>query len=171
MGKYSNRRLVKRYFNFPEWLGADALMGGARTIKDLYRSVTTFKREHRCETFEQAVERLNLTEERIVKRRREFFWMSIFYTAVALATLAYGYYGYTHGYSWSAVTICVLLSFMVSVYAMREHFWYVQMSKRKLGVSFNEWLQWWFNRSGAVAKASSQPSNHAEPSAHADDNG
>lgn len=92
------------------------------------------------ETFEQAIERLNLTEQDIFDRKKEFFKLFIISLIISLLLFIYtmlitisykSFYGFILGSS---------ISFLSLTKTFKYHFWLTQINKRKLGLTFKEWL-------------------------------
>jgi len=97
------------------------------------------KKEVLSETFEEAMQRLQLTEEDLVKRRQALWIQSMVILGLGLLMIAYCFFSL-----YQATFVSAWLSFLFSVllfaYAFRAHFWYYQLSKRKLGCTFSEWF-------------------------------
>lgn len=92
------------------------------------------------ETFEQAMQRLNLTEQDILERKKEFFKLFFISLIISLLLFIYtmlitinyrSFYGFILGTS---------LSFLSLTKTFKYHFWLTQINKRKLGLTFKEWL-------------------------------
>ncbi|MGI9214188.1 MAG: type IVB secretion system protein IcmV [Gammaproteobacteria bacterium] len=92
------------------------------------------------ETFEQAMQRLNLTEQDILERKKEFFKLFFISLIISLLLFIYtmlitinykSFYGFILGTS---------ISFLSLTKTFKYHFWLTQINKRKLGLTFKEWL-------------------------------
>lgn len=92
------------------------------------------------ETFEEAIKRLNLSEEDLIKRKREFNKLFIISLTISIALFSYTMFitiKYSNLYSFilgASVTAMSLAN------TFKYHFWLTQINKRKLGLSFKEWL-------------------------------
>ncbi len=68
-------KAFKPFVNFPQWMGWKQINASSRDLKDLAKAVFRIKLEKTEdgkpveETFEQAMARLNITEEQLVERK------------------------------------------------------------------------------------------------------
>lgn len=131
---------LKSLVNPRKWLGWDSIVSSTKQLKDLASDVLIPGEEKREETFEEAVQRLHLTEEKLAQQARNFFILSIIYTVGALAVLAYTIFLLIHGY-WRASAIGIVLTVLVCLFAYRESLHYVQIKMRKLACTFKDWIQ------------------------------
>jgi intracellular multiplication protein IcmV len=92
------------------------------------------------ETFEQAVARLQLTEQDLLDRKKEFFRLFIISLIISIGLFCYtmfitinyqNLYGFILG---MAVTVLGLSK------TFKYHFWLTQITKKKLGLTFKDWL-------------------------------
>jgi len=90
------------------------------------------------ETFEQAVIRLNMSEEAIVARKKTFFRTALFFLVTAAVLFIYALDLLFSGLLLGTFIACVLVVIALAL-ALRDHFWYTQIKHRRLGISFNEW--------------------------------
>jgi intracellular multiplication protein IcmV len=106
------------------------------SAKSLFSPTTSTNQE----TFEQAMERLQLTEQDIVNRQKEFWRLFMISLAISIGLFLYtmfitikyqNIYGFVLGV---AVTILSLSK------AFKYHFWLTQLNKRKLGLTLKDWL-------------------------------
>lgn len=143
MGFFSRAKQVGGYvFNFKvtKWIGLDQVKGSYQNITSIGKDVFLPKQAEITETFEQALERLQLTEEDLRKREIEFTRLMITYICLALLVFGYSvwivyayknFYGFCMGFS---LTIYVL------TLAFRYHFWIFQIKHKKLGCSLRDWF-------------------------------
>jgi intracellular multiplication protein IcmV len=146
--KGAMRGLFSSLLNIRKWSSYDEVKVSAlaitHSIKDLY-GVGRGNAE-RVESFDAAVQRLQLTEDDIKKRTRSFLYSSLVYFFIALALFAYTIYMMSVSRAIFAIVVCFILILLMLVYSFREHFWYMQMKKRKVGCSFKEWIAFIFGR-------------------------
>lgn len=134
-------RFFKSFVDVKTWVSYDELKTNTKSIYSLFVRFFS-KRPDRTgyqETFEEAVVRLNLTEKQIYDSRRIFLYSALIYLFISLALIAYAVYLMTKILIVPAIFTLILTAFIIAL-TYREHFWYVQMSKRKLGCTFQEWL-------------------------------
>lgn len=136
---------TRSIFNIPRWIGWHDLKKNASTISDLYRSlfksrtVSVFR-----ETFEEAVERMGLSEADIAQVGRMYYVRSLVFAGVFLLGLAYQFFLLSHHY-WGAALVMLSIDFMILSFWFREHFWYTQIKHRRLGLTFSQWLKLCFH--------------------------
>ncbi|HVV69295.1 MAG TPA: type IVB secretion system protein IcmV [Gammaproteobacteria bacterium] len=97
------------------------------------------------ETFEEALVRLNLSEEMVVERRKTFLRTALFFVGVALVLFVYTMYLLFSGLFLATFIGCVLVVIALAL-AFRDHFWYTQMKHRRLGLSFSDWANYTLGR-------------------------
>lgn len=104
-------------------------------VQDLFKP----QKSTRKESFEQAVDRLALTEEDIEQRKREFTKLTIAFIVIAILILGYGGVMLYKGKAWITL-IAAFLSIYAFSQAFRFHFWLFQLKNKKLGCTFSEWM-------------------------------
>ena len=135
------RRYVGRTFNVSEWLSVGMLKSGYRTIKVLYHDIGGQK-EQIVETFQEAKERLQLTEAHIQNRLVHYKKTSVVYGFLFMASLVYLMVMSKKG-QWLFIASAASYSLMLFALFFRESFWYMQMKQRKLGLTFSDWISFW----------------------------
>jgi hypothetical protein len=93
------------------------------------------------ETFEQALVRLQLTEPMLKQRRKSLIITIVVYAALAVGFLVYAFYLLFTGLLLGAF-ISFVLTFTAVGFVFRDHFWYVQITCRRLGMSFKDWANY-----------------------------
>lgn len=138
------KRRVKKFFrsfvDVKRWLATEQIASSGRVLIDGAKSLLLPRKSEIVETFDEAIIRLNLSEENIGERAKQFFNMACVYFGITIILCVYAVYLFTKG-SVGAGLICVSLSTLSASYALREHFWYMQMMKRKLGCNFTDWAK------------------------------
>ena len=130
--------LFKPMVDVPSWLGYSHVKSGARVIKGAARQLFMVTESSRNETYEAAILRLNLSEERIAKQYQRFKWLFVFFFLLSLVILFYAIYmvmkGSVFGFIFSLLLMVLSLG-----NAFRYHFWMFQIKHKKLGCTFKEW--------------------------------
>ena len=139
MPQGKSRKLVKTFLDVPRWVGVNEIVTVGKTVKDLGKRLVTPQQAERQETYEQAVKRLNLSQEDIDKRCRYWRMTSYVYLFSALCFLGYSIHLFLLEHYASSLTTLVFIAVLLA-FAFREHFWYTQMKRRRLGFTFQEWL-------------------------------
>lgn len=140
MGSRGFRRYARSFLDIPRWMGAEHLKRNARSIRSMLRGFSTVKKPELEETFEQAITRMGLNEQRLEERKAEFFRLAMIYLAAALGAFAYLLYLIFHGH-YRALMLSLTLVIVLFSFFFREHFWYTQMKYRRLGMTFGQWLR------------------------------
>lgn len=139
------KKTVKPFIDIPRWIDAKALLQNGKTIVELAQKMFIPAKATHTETFEEAIRRFNLTEERIQQRIKQFkLYTSIFF---GCALLLLGYLIYlliVSAYMAFFATLGLMLLMLGQ--AFRYHFWVYQMTQRRLGCSFSEWFKNSFSR-------------------------
>ena len=122
-----------------KWIGLDSIKQTTRGIYGSAKELVTPEQAARTETFEQALERLNLTEADLAKQKIQFTRLFYFFVVLAFTVFGYGIYIALQGN-----LLGFLIAFALTAYALsqafRYHFWVFQITKRKLGCSIKDWL-------------------------------
>ena len=144
MAKGKTRHFMKTFIDIPRWVGVEEIVTVARSVKRLGRSLFVPKQPERIETFEQAVERLDLTEDAIKQRCRQYYIFAMIYAIAALLFMGYAIHVLFLKHYFTFITT-IVLAVLLMTFAFREHFWYTQMKYRRLGFTFQEWFKSVFN--------------------------
>ena len=131
---------LKHFVNVRGWMGYDNLAESTRHLTSTAKAVfKTPQGTGRIETSEQAMQRLQLTEQDIWQRQQEFMRLAAIFFVVMLVTLSYAFYLLSVGKFLGGI-VAVGVTAIALAMAFRYHFWYIQIKKRKLGCTFKEWL-------------------------------
>ena len=141
------KKSFKSLVNIRRWMALDEVKGHGRMIVSLIKGLTKFKKEPPLpdETFEQAMNRLGLSEQDIKQRMKVRLHLVIIYLLIALVLFIYMVYAFVNGHFFAG-SFSILLTALMSAYAFREHVWYTEMKYHKLHCTFKEWLRLAFNR-------------------------
>lgn len=138
--KTSMRKGFGSGLNPKKWIGFDLLAGTTKTV--LYSAKTLFgsrnsKVPH--ETFENAVQRMQLSENDLKKRMRSAKQLITVFILFSITLFLYSIYHFSKTHIADGF-ICLILTLLTLAYASREHFYLFQMQRKKLGCSYKEWL-------------------------------
>jgi ABC-type multidrug transport system fused ATPase/permease subunit len=130
------------------WLAAEEMKSHTRNLirayKDLFVDVERSRKAR--DDFEITVQKLSLTEEKLAKQSRDFLFFSRIYLIVGMILLGYSIYLLYSRTLFLASFVSFVMGVLMLIYAYKENFWHMQISKRKLGCSFHEWLSFTFRR-------------------------
>ena len=94
----------------------------------------------RKETFEQAIQRANLSEDDLKKLSRRFIHQVYLYLGATFFGFIYAFYLLFNVNIVSGLLVIMLALYLI-IKAYRAHFWYFEIKNRKLGCGFREWLR------------------------------
>lgn len=122
-----------------KWLSVDYLKETTGHFKAILNDMVVPQKARYSETFEEAQQRLNLSEKDLADRKHEFTKLFYFFVALSLVVISYGLYLAYHG-SFGPALIAFCLALYSFTQAFRFHFWLFQLKNRKLGCSLREWF-------------------------------
>lgn len=143
MGLFSGtKKAVGQVVNFKvtDWFNTENHKSNINYIISTTKNLFLTEKSAYQETFEQAMERLQLTEQDIIDRKKEFLKLFIISLIVSILLFSYTMFitiKYKNLYSFilgSGVTILGLAK------TFKYHFWLTQITKKKLGLTFKDWL-------------------------------
>ncbi|OGT30569.1 MAG: hypothetical protein A3E87_03125 [Gammaproteobacteria bacterium RIFCSPHIGHO2_12_FULL_35_23] len=131
---------IKTVANVPAWLGFSFLKnntkGLIRFLRPFYKPTTV----NQSETFAEATNRLNLTEQDLSRRQKNLAGQAWLFGLLSLGMVLYAI-----NLIFSLHVGPAVLSLLISVFFFVKmctcRFWIFQIKHRKLGCSVNEWLQ------------------------------
>lgn len=145
--KRGKMKVSKVFINPKGWLSYDEVKNNAKTVFGLFRRFfTPIKTEQRSETYEQALVRFGLNEQQAEAKKKKFLYSAIVYLIFGILFLAYFLYLLYHAKFLASFMAFILMVLMVLSF-YREHFWYMQMKKKKLGCGFGDWVAFILGRS------------------------
>lgn len=129
----------KPMVNVSAWIGVDNIKTSTRNLTNLAKPYfIPAEAKHEDETFVQAMQRLNLTEDILQKKLKDFSRLLITYSSIALACLLYTIYLAFAG-SFGNFLLALVVCFLALAQAFRFHFWIFQIKHKKLGCTISEW--------------------------------
>lgn len=129
-------------FNFrvTKWMALDQLKRNTNGVFRIGQAVITPEQANYDETFEQAMERLGITDVELQQRRREFTALLFIYILVALAIFGYSLYIVIIYKNFMGFIMGLAVTVFALVHAFKYHFWLYQLKHRKLGSSLRDWF-------------------------------
>ena len=138
--RYGVKDFLKSFVNFPAWMGASHLKRTADDISKMSKELFTLQHASvREETFEEAVLRFNLSEADLAQRQRAFGRLAALYLFICFCLGVYAVYLW-HKHDFLSVLMTLVLMMVAASFAFKEHFWYVQMRQRRLGLTPKDWF-------------------------------
>lgn len=140
------RKFFKSFVDVKKWMAYDEVSGDVKTTFGLYRRLfTKSAKPVYHETYEESIARQNLTEAQLTARKKAFLYSAIAYFVFALCLFLYFIQILLNGHLFAAFFDLILVG-VLSLLAYHEHFWYMQMQKRKLGCNFHDWISFILRR-------------------------
>lgn len=133
------KRVAKPFVDVPTWIGYEQIKDSAKKIGQNAKSLFVPAKAERTETFEEAMLRLNLTEQHLSARQSEFKRLIIILSLTGFTVLAYTIYLFWNS-SFRGGIASLGLAILIFSYSFRYHFWLFQIRQRKLGCTLREWL-------------------------------
>lgn len=134
------RAYMARTFNIYQWAGAKSLIDSGNNIKSLFNAMVRVKKSTRQETFAQAVVRLDMTVQDVEDKVRQYRMTSSVFALFFIFGLAYSAILWLR-YDRMTCVMGVAYSMLMFAFFFRESFWYMQIKKRRLGMSIVEWVK------------------------------
>ena len=129
----------KTFVNPRGWLGYDTLKAQTQTIWSILTSMTTPAKATRVETFEQAMQRLNLTEVDVKATITAYRCYALGFFIFSLLALAYSFYLLFRYGTYTGWLLGMAVTALFASQAFKFDFWAFQMRRRQLGATFSDW--------------------------------
>lgn len=143
MGILSSAKNLGSYvFNFRvgKWIDYDQLKNSTSRIVNISKAVFSPEQAERTETFEQAMERLNLTEAELKQRLVEFTRLFIIYLIVSVLIFSYSVWIVIANKNIMGFFMGFCITIFALTHAFKYHFWMFQIKHRKLGCTLRDWF-------------------------------
>jgi intracellular multiplication protein IcmV len=124
-------------------LSVDQLKSYTKNLKYMVGDILSGPRNSGAsETFEEALERLQLTEADIERRKTQFQRLARIYLVLGLIVALYTIF-LLFKKAFFPVLGCVGIMLIIISQYFRYSFWVFQIQQRRLGCTFREWLSEW----------------------------
>lgn len=134
------KNTVKKNTNIRSWMDWSAISQNAKVVSGLASNVAAgANKKPRNETFDAAVQRLQLTEADINNRMTALYRVALFAAVLGLGGFGWTIFLLLKGMFLSSL-VALSLGALMFIYAFREHFHYFQMKKRRLDCTVKEWF-------------------------------
>lgn len=122
------------------WMGLKSLKNNAFFFLDQAKQLFHMQEATRSETFEEAVERLELTPEMLQLQSKRFTVLTVLFLGAAFLVGLYSIFLLFHN-NWMGAFISLSLMIYALSCAFRFHFWRFQIQQKKLGCTVREWFK------------------------------
>jgi intracellular multiplication protein IcmV len=141
MAIFSSKQVAGRLVDVrvDRWMSWDYISETTERLKNNLTDIVIPKKATYSETFDEAMLRMDLTEEDLAQRKKEFTRLLYYFLGIAFVIIAYALF-----MAFKGSMITSLIAFCLSMYALtqafRFHFWLFQLKNRKLGCTIKEWI-------------------------------
>lgn len=132
-------RGFKSLIDFRRWMGWGQIKDSAKELQGLAKVLTTSDTAQHKETFEEAAKRLKLSEEDIKRQTSWHLRRTLLFVAMTIALWVYAIYLLITQH-YQGFILGVVVGVLTGSFGFREHFYYFQMKKRKLGCTLQDWI-------------------------------
>jgi len=129
----------KTFFNPTGWLGYEQLKANTASMWDIIKGTFSPAKPTVTETFAEAMQRLNLTEDNVKRIAQNYQAYSYFFLFLAVCSVIGAFYLLIVDFSIAGWILAIATAGLFGVQAFRYSFWLFQMKHRKLGCTFAEW--------------------------------
>lgn len=129
----------KTFFNPSGWVGYESIKAQTQGVWVSLKGIFFPPKAGRQETFEQAQNRLHLSEADIQSKAAAFLNYSYAFILLAICTFIVSFFYLFTYHTFAGWLLGLAVATLFASQAFRFHFWYFQMKHRKLGCTFEEW--------------------------------
>lgn len=130
---------LKTFVNPRGWVDYDSLKYQNKIIYKNLKPLFSKPQPIRGETFDQAIQRLGLSEADIQATIKSYRRYSIFFVIIGLITFYYSFYLLFRHVSFASWLLGLGAAGLFFGQAFKYDFWVLQMHKRTLGLTFADW--------------------------------
>ena len=129
----------KTFFNPSTWFGYEGLKDQNKTIWDVLHTIFTVPKPLTEETFEEAMERLGLTEADVKTSFVRYRWYALMFLSLAFISFVYAFYLLFGHHTIIGCILGIAVNGLFLSQAFKYDFWALQLKLRKLGLTWTEW--------------------------------
>lgn len=123
-----------------KWAGLDQIKDSTKGVVNLGQKLFISEQANYTETFEEALQRLNITEEQLNARKKEFTRLMIIYLIISLIIFSYSIYVVAVYKNFMGFMMGFAITLYSLTYVFKYHFWIYQIKNKKLGCTLREWF-------------------------------
>ena len=139
------KSILGRGLNPKKWLGISTLKQDTSVLSQTFKSAILLKDKDHSDhykptSFDECMRHYNVSEDDLKLKMRNSLWTVYFCLGLSVGTLSYMVYQFSHHMFLGGV-MCITLTFLLWVMALREHFYLYEMRQRRLGCTLKEWFK------------------------------
>lgn len=131
--------VIKRIFRVREWADMDRTKSYTQYLIDGFKKFFVPQKAQKNESFEEAVKQFNVSEADLEAKQNALYRLAMLMLVIAFGMFGYSIYCMLYG-SFMSVMLSFVVVALALALAFRYHFWYFQISRRKLGCTLTEWF-------------------------------
>lgn len=131
----------RTFFNPSAWLDYPALKATTITIISVLRTLFGVPKPLREETFAQSMARLRLSEDDVKYIAKTYRQYAFFFLGLGLLAFIYAFFILFRYFSLLGFALGIGVTALFLSQAFKYDFWSLQMRKRKLGLTFDDWKE------------------------------
>lgn len=135
----------KTFFNPTAWIDYEGLVNTNKIIFTQLKRVFTRPVAGTTETFEQALERQGMNEADVAQLISRYSLFTLCFFVCGVLVFVYAFYLLFSHHSFFQWALALAVAALFFSQAFRYDFWALQMKKRRLGLSFDEWKKHWLS--------------------------
>ncbi|MDF1758540.1 MAG: type IVB secretion system protein IcmV [Legionellaceae bacterium] len=135
------KALFQRFFDYKAWSDWDRSRSIAFYFINMVKKIFVPQKinKENIKSFATVVEEMKLTEEDLIIKQKSLKKLCVIMLVTSFIFYVYSMYQVLYG-SFLGVILSVVLTFVCLTLAFRYHFWYFQISNKKLGCTLKEWF-------------------------------
>lgn len=138
----------KTFFNPSGWLDYDSLSNQTSTLVTVLRSMFMPPKAQREETFEQAMQRQEITEKDLTEMSATYQAYTILFVVLGIAVFCYALFLLFAHHSFTGLMLGLGAAAMLFGQAFKYDFWRLQITKRQLGLTLGDWKRHFLGEKG-----------------------
>lgn len=132
-------RMIKPLVNVPKWMNTKQISKDASYIGQTAKDLFKVKHAQRQESFTEARERLQLTDQQLRQRYQEFRRLMLIFLVLGVGLAIYALWHWL-AFNFFAGLLSTVVTGIALVQAFRFHFWMYQIKQQKLGCTFKAYF-------------------------------
>lgn len=138
----------KTFFNPAGWIDFDSLRNQTSMLYSVLKTMYQPVKSERNETFEEAMQRLNVTDKDLAEMSATYQAYTLLFIVLGIGVFCYALYLLFVYHSITGLMLGLGATAMLLGQAFKYDFWRLQITKRQLGLSLNDWKRHFLGEKG-----------------------
>lgn len=131
----------KTFIDPASWIGVRSIKFSNQVMWSALKNLFTQPVPTHKETFEQAIERLGLTEEQVLQIAKRYRIYALFFSLFGLGVFFYAFYLLFSSHAFLGWSMGCAAAALFFAHGFKYDFWSLQMRRRQLGLTFQDWKE------------------------------